>query len=327
MEAGPSYDDSLNTRTLDSTDDSALARHIQQCEEAFVDEAVMASARYHRAYINAHDGAQCAQHPHFDFRWVCNTSILVYIVAPGPQHSCRARAALGTEFHKANPDLVLQRRRHFLECSWEYQYPFELEDRLDVLVQNHLSLCDWMENSVEALRTSGAHKPYLRYDPLTDSDTVLPTMRAIMMFFWPGSGDSDESHVAVVLTGDCRGLVSGPLTLDSLDEHRIPGYTRSDRVVHVSLDKAAHFIAHLDQRETAANKILRERNSQSADQTRRTIVEAAEEQRLLSKSGGMSIHAASIAIRERAKQERYEMYIGVGYTQRQAKLAAMMCTW
>lgn len=192
-----------------------LLKHATKCKEEFIKKRAMACALERGAYITAPTGLNCGQSLRFKIRSACNHGVLVYIMASGSQDRNRARVALATEFHKANPMLLLENRFPFLECRLPEQRVLRdvLEDT-EELIRRHLTLCDWVDATTEALRTptEAARSGWL----LTDQHLVMPTVRAVLVIFWLTS-----SHRQYGLTWSC---------CRSLDWRQQPNALRPGRI-------------------------------------------------------------------------------------------------
>lgn len=248
--------------------------------------------------------------------------MIVYIAGTNQHDTDRACIALTSKLHNANPTLLLENRHHFVRCKWPewQQYRSEELDGGQVadLVKSHLMLCDFLQDgSLEAVR----------WDLEPEKAALPSTQRAITMLFWPAATDDNTSlgHAAVSRTGDYRGLQSGPVSLESLREHALPSFTSTDDMVHVSLDKAAEFLAQLDHRETASNVLTRARNESGAEIVKQQLQDEAKEV-----LAGGACHTLGAEYHSHLKQRchgRFTDFKDDGYSDLQAALVSRVALY
>ncbi|KAK4617634.1 hypothetical protein CLAFUW4_11938 [Fulvia fulva] len=320
--------------TTNAENQADLENHYEQRLQDIRSERSRYGIREYGSYITACNRSTCTQNHRWarsDLKRACRANILVYIIPHESEREgvqrlnarVRARAAVAMESFRASPDSVLSHRAYFMECRWsEDVYPdHDLEHHLDKLIADHLRLCDWLES--ESDRTAEKHRAAEPDAP--EWNGVVPSMRAVFMIFWPDDRYCNEAtgRAALVLTGDDSGMKSGPITLDGLSADRLPGYGSHDRIVHLPLAKAVGFLAHINEREVAANEALRARDEYYIASTRDECLEEARERLTLSKTDQISDRADSTIRNAKSRQRWRQIFSEEGFSERHAMLAAM----
>lgn len=223
------------------------------------------------------------------------------------------------EMHNANPTLLLQNRFPFVCCKWpdgeEYLHTDQDQEQLAEFVRRHLMLCDFLQ---EVAAESARHSD----EP---ERIFLPAMqRAVMRLFWPAAAHDEVSigRAAIVRTGDDLGLNSGPISLESLQEYALPGYLNNDDIVHVSLRKAAEFLAELDHRETAASSKIHARHNGGAEAVRELLEEEVER-----RLNGDDFDEEYFQHRKRQCHDGFKMWKGFGHSDLQAALVSRLALY
>jgi hypothetical protein len=124
-------------------------------------------------------------------------------------------------------------------------------------------------------------------------------------------------------------MCSGPISLESVREHEIPGFLSNEDIVHLPLEKATRFLAQLDQRETAANAFLRERSVRSAEIVSCRLQEEVEKRISASRQGqGLEFDAVEwLRSQKRRAEAQYAEFRERGYSDLWAKIASRVAIY
>ena len=304
MEADPAHRRRLSS---EQHQEQHLEQHLEQCRSDYIHSRRFVKSLTKAAKVKVPVAPDVKQGLRFQLHMLCNTNVLVYIMAGGDIDGRRARAALSTALHKANPTLYFEKRSHFIQCSRPDVLTIHRED-MGMLISDHLALCDWTEAKVEAGKLDRATGFLFIHPCEVELQVVSPIMRAIIMWYTPPPRDSesDDGHVTLMLTGDYSRMCSGPINFDDLRVHQLPGYPSTESKVTVSLEKAAHFMAQLDRREIAANETLRNRNEKAAEILGRDLLDWARERCTLAATGQCDIGAEGRSSSRAQSKEKYD---------------------
>lgn len=307
----------------DDVEDKLHQEHALKCKQNFIIQSICNSAHSHRLQLLASNGLDCTQYRSFQFRvggaWRYN--IILYIASPGGRHDL-AVLALASEFHKADPTLLLQNRLPFLRCRWSSREQCPLKDldeqELQSLKRNHLLLCDFVQ--AKALGCPRSDNDLEN----TDQRILPPTQRAVTMLFWPAAVEDEKSlgHAAIVRTGDDSLMCSGPISLESIREHEIQGFLSNDDIVHLPLEKATRFLAELDHRETAANAFLRDRSNRSAEIVKRRLEEEVRERISFARQGLDIVAVEGLSMQRENADWQFTECKRLGFSDLHAKIAS-----
>lgn len=236
----------------------------------------------------------------------------------------RAHVAVNKVHMKFDPQIAFEGRYPFLECRWSVdRYPQQdLDQNLDDLIHDHLLLCDWLESEYE--KAKRGDKAMYNAVRLWDYDVLRPTMRAVTMIFWAGRENDNESAevAALILTGDFSRMQSGAFNFDGLMEYALSGYTSTDRIVYLPLNKAVEFLVKLDRKEAEANPALSFHDVKRGEWVRRNlIIDAAEHE--LERPVALDPKEARARL-EQDREERRKMVREAGFSERHVELEAAL---
>ncbi|GIZ47006.1 hypothetical protein CKM354_001010800 [Cercospora kikuchii] len=258
------------------------------CEKAHIKARIKFHALAQRGTVLPSNDGQFDQRRKFTLTQVHNRSILLYVVREDVMalhNTVMLRAAYSTiaeVWHEAHPTLMLEDRWFFHPCQYRAsRYPHhDPENHLDDLVEDHISLCNWFESDECRVWQENSWCRF-GFQPRQD-DILMPTVRAILMLYWPHIIQEEDGHglAALVLTGDDAHLLSGPISFASIANQQIPGYIGSEQIAYTSLSTAVKFLSDLDRREVDADPTLRARTALRAEKCRRENIDLPEQHAL-----------------------------------------------